>query len=214
MGLQAKLLRVIQEREVERIGGRKTITLDVRVLATTNRNLRDCVNQGEFREDLYYRLNVFPLHISPLRDRRGDILPLVNLAIGRHYDTSRPRPELEADAEKKLLAYSWPGNVRELENLIQRSLILLQGNSISTAELAFESCSATSEIDAGSTAVLQDNLQHREQQIIIDALAASNGNRAAVAEKLGISPRTLRYKLARLRKAGVIMPFVSAARSA
>jgi len=211
--LQAKILRVIQERELERIGGRTIIALNVRILATTNRDLRECTKNGEFREDLYYRLNVFPLHISPLRDRPGDILPLVNLAISRHYDTSRQRPDLTADAEEKLLAYSWPGNVRELENLIQRSLILLQGNSISSADLVFESDSHTSEIDAQSTAALQDNLKHREQQIIIDALAASNGNRAAVAEKLGISPRTLRYKLARLRKSGVIMPFVTAARS-
>ena len=113
-----------------------------------------------------------------------------------------------------LLAHSWPGNVRELENLIQRSLILLQGNSISAADLIFESCSGASEDESKSTAALQDNLKHREQQIIIDALTASSGNRAAVAEKLGISPRTLRYKLARLRKAGVALPFVSAAGSA
>ncbi len=211
IGLQVKLLRVIQEREVERIGSRKTIALNVRVLATTNQNLRECVKKGEFREDLYYRLNVFPLHILPLRVRPGDILPLANLAIGRHCDTSRPKPQLAADAEKNLLAHSWPGNVRELENLIQRSLILLQGNSISAADLTFESCSADSEDESMSAAALQDNLKRREQQIIIDALTTSNGNRAAVAEKLGISPRTLRYKLARLRKAGVTLPFVSAA---
>ena len=211
IGLQVKLLRVIQEREVERIGSRKTIALNVRVLATTNQNLRECVKKGEFREDLYYRLNVFPLHILPLRVRPGDILPLANLAIGRHSDTSRPKPQLAADAEKNLLAHSWPGNVRELENLIQRSLILLQGNSISAADLTFESCSADSEDESMSAAALQDNLKHREQQIIIDALTANNGNRAAVADKLGISPRTLRYKLARLRKAGVALPFVSAA---
>lgn len=214
ISLQAKLLRVIQEREVERIGSRKTIALNVRVLATTNRSLRECVRTGEFREDLYYRLNVFPLHILPLRDRPGDILPLANLAIGRHYDTSRPQPQLAAGAEEQLLAHSWPGNVRELENLIQRSLIFLQGNSISAADLIFESCSGASEADAKATAALQDKLKRREQQIIIDALTASNGNRAAVAEKLGISPRTLRYKLARLRKAGVALPSVSAAGSA
>jgi two-component system response regulator FlrC len=183
-------------------------------LATTNQNLRECVKKGEFREDLYYRLNVFPLHILPLRVRPGDILPLANLAIGRHYNTSQPKPKLAADAEKKLLAHNWPGNVRELENLIQRSLILLQGDSISAADLIIESCAGESEDDSRSTAALQDNLKHREQQIIIDALTASSGNRAAVAEKLGISPRTLRYKLARLRKAGVALPFVSAAGSA
>lgn len=214
IGLQAKLLRVIQEREVERIGARKTIALNVRVLATTNRNLRQITQQGEFREDLYYRLNVFPLHILPLRDRPGDILPLANLAINRHYDTARQKPQLTADAIERLLAYRWPGNVRELENLIQRSLILLPGNSISTAELAFETYSGVPAIDAVDTeltAALQDNLKYREQQIIIDALSHSNGNRAVVAKKLDISPRTLRYKLARLRKAGVTLPFTSAA---
>lgn len=214
IGLQAKLLRVIQEREVERIGGRKTISLDVRVLATTNRDLRESVRNGEFREDLYYRLNVFPLQISPLRDRPGDILPLAKLALGRHYDTSRPRPEFTTDAEEKLLAYRWPGNVRELENLVQRSLILLQGQSISATDLVFEVGSATAVVEAHPAAALQDNLKNREQQIIIDTLAAYNGKRVAVAKKLGISPRTLRYKLARLRKDGVHLPFVSAARSA
>lgn len=214
ISLQAKLLRVIQEREVERIGGRKTIALDVRVLATTNRNLKECVQQGEFREDLYYRLNVFPLQILPLRERPGDILPLAELAVSRHFDTTRSRPRFSADAEKELLAHSWQGNVRELENLIQRSLILLQGDSITAADLVFEPCSGTSSPDATSTAALQDNLKNREQQIIVDALAASNGNRAAVAEKLDISPRTLRYKLARLRKAGVTLPFAATAGSA
>lgn len=217
IGLQAKLLRVIQEREVERIGGRKTIALDVRVLATTNRNLRESTQRGEFREDLYYRLNVFPLRILPLRDRPGDILPLANLAIDRHYDTAQQKPQLTAGAVEQLLAYSWPGNVRELENLIQRSLILLRGNSISTAELAFETDSGMScveDVGADSTVALQDNLKNREQQIIIDALSNSNGNRAAVAKKLDISPRTLRYKIARLRKAGVALPCTSAAGTA
>lgn len=217
IGLQAKLLRVIQEREVERIGSRKTIALNVRVLATTNRNLRESTQQGEFREDLYYRLNVFPLHILPLRDRPGDILPLANLAINHYYDTAREKPQLTADAVEKLIAYRWPGNVRELENLIHRSLILLRGNSISSAELAFESNSlvrSAADAEVESTAALQDNLKFREQQIIIDALSHSNGNRAAVAKELDISPRTLRYKLARLRKAGVTLPYTSAAGTA
>ena len=214
IGLQAKLLRVIQEREVERIGSRKTIALNVRILATTNKNLRECAHQGKFREDLYYRLKVFPFHILPLQNRPRDILPLAKLAIDRHYDTAQSKPQLTTDAEQKLLVHSWPGNVRELENLIQRSLILLQGNSISAADLIFESCSGTSGDELMSTAVLQDDLRHREQQIIVDALIASNGSRAAVAEKLGISPRTLRYKLARLRKDGVALPFVTAAGTA
>ncbi len=214
IGLQAKLLRVIQEREVERIGSRKAIELNVRVIATTNRNLRECATNGEFREDLYYRLNVFPLRILPLRERPGDILPLAELAIGRHYDTSQAKPQFDADAEEKLLAHQWPGNVRELENLIQRCLILLQGVSISASDLMIESCEERSQAVIKSAAVLQDNLKYQEQQIIVDALTASSGNRTVAARELGISPRTLRYKLARLRKAGVALPFVSGVRSA
>ena len=133
IGLQAKLLRVIQERELERIGGRRTISLDVRVLATTNRDLRQYVIDGKFREDLFYRLNVFPLLIPPLRERIGDIIPLAELAITRYYRGGRSIPELSECAKKELLANKWLGNVRELENLIQRSLILLNGNVITVA---------------------------------------------------------------------------------
>jgi two-component system response regulator FlrC len=210
VNLQAKLLRVIQEREVERIGARKSITLDVRVLATTNRNLRECVTKGVFREDLYYRLNVFPLHIPALRERPGDILPLAKFAIERHYDRSRPRPKLTADAKKALLAHSWPGNVRELENLIHRSLILLLEDTISASDLDIELTVGELEGDANSTAALHDNLKQQERHIIVEALNACHGNRSAAAQKLGISPRTLRYKVARLRKAGVVLPFVAA----
>ena len=212
IGLQAKLLRVIQEREVERIGGNKIIGLDVRVLATTNRDLKSCAAKGTFREDLYYRLNVFPLHILPLRDRPEDILPLARLAIDRYSDRSRPKPVLASDAVDKLLAHEWPGNVRELQNTnltrgTDRSLILLQNETLSASDLIFEACTGVFDVYAEPAAALQDNLKDHEQQIIIEALQANHGNRSAVAEKLGISPRTLRYKLARLRKAGVNLPF-------
>jgi len=206
LGLQAKLLRVIQEREVERLGGSKTLSLDVRVLATTNRDLRACAARGEFREDLYYRLNVFPLRLKPLRERPGDILPLAALAIGRYADGRRPRPVLAEDAVERLLAHDWPGNVRELNNLLQRSLILLSGQRLTADDLLFEEPTAPDrDADAGDQ--LQDRLRQNEQQIIIDALHAHNGNRRAVAEALGISPRTLRYKLAGLRKSGIDVPF-------
>jgi two-component system response regulator FlrC len=213
IGLQAKLLRVIQEREVERIGGSRTISLDVRVLATTNRDLRAAVEHGEFREDLYYRLNVFPLHLRPLRERPGDIVPLARLAIARHRQAGKPEPTLSDEASCELLAHGWPGNVRELNNVIQRSLILLQGDTVHAADLMFEAEPPLAEAGDGGSAQLQDKLKHSEQQIIIDALTANNGNRKAVAEKLGISPRTLRYKLARLREAGVNLPFVAGADS-
>ena len=181
----------------------KTLKLNVRVLATTNRDLREYVAQGRFREDLYYRLNVFPLHIAPLRERREDILPLAELSLRRHAAT--PPPTLSACAQEKLLAHDWPGNVRELENLIQRTLILLQGSEIETGDLAFEQL-AVPTADSGDDADLQKGLRNHEHQIIIDALAGCNGGRAAAAEALGISPRTLRYKLARMREAGIAIP--------
>jgi two-component system response regulator FlrC len=202
LGLQAKLLRVIQEKEVERLGGREVIPLDVRVLATTNRDLRQCVEQRSFREDLYYRLNVFPLHILPLRDRRGDILPLANLAIRKHTQPGRVLPTLSLEAQRKLMAYDWPGNVRELENVIHRTLILSQEPVLQAEQFVFEGCERPRAESRDSAAVLQDDLKRREYQLIVEALQAANGNRTEVAKNLGISPRTLRYKLARMRAEG------------
>ncbi|MCB1843504.1 MAG: sigma 54-interacting transcriptional regulator, partial [Halioglobus sp.] len=204
LSLQAKLLRVIQEREVERIGGRRTISLDVRVLATTNRNLRQSVSDGTFREDLYYRLNVFPLRIPPLRERPGDILPLTELAIARHHNTSGPRPKLAESAIARLLAYDWPGNVRELDNLVQRSLILLCGATVHAADLAFEETDVAVPAATSSTVGnLQHEVKEHEYERIRDALDVHHGKRSAAAEALGISARTLRYKLARMREAGI-----------
>jgi two-component system response regulator FlrC len=200
MSLQAKLLRVIQEKEVERIGGRKVIPLNVRVLATTNRDLKQYVSDGRFREDLYYRLNVFPLHIAPLRQRRDDILPLAEMAIRRHVIASQATVTLSPCAEARLLAYDWPGNVRELENLVQRSLILLQGSTLEAHDLAFEGGPASVPVpDTG----LNEGVRNHEFQLIVDAMRQHGGKRTAVAESLGISPRTLRYKLARMRELGI-----------
>jgi len=203
LGLQAKLLRVIQEREVERLGGRRTIPLDVRVLATTNRNLRTAVTEGRFREDLYYRLNVFPLAIPPLRERPGDILPLAEFAIARHHAGPGSRPVVDAGARKALEAHDWPGNVRELENTIQRSLILLQGSCMTAADLAFEAAPAEARATGTGPADLQDEVRQHEYGRILEALKRHAGRRAEAAKALGISPRTLRYKLARMREDGV-----------
>jgi two-component system response regulator FlrC len=202
LGLQAKLLRVLQEREVERIGGSRTIALDVRVLATTNRDLRQCVQDGRFREDLYYRLNVFPLHIPPLRERKLDIAPLARHAILQHAETGRCAPVLSEQAIQKLLTHRWPGNVRELENLVQRTLIMLQGDTVHADDLVFENDSETGTVPVPSDSMLQDDLKKREYRVIADALQADGGNRGAAAARLGISPRTLRYKLARMREEG------------
>lgn len=214
-GLQSKLLRVLQEKEVERLGSRRMIKLDVRVLATSNRDISQAVAAGCFREDLYYRLNVFPLELPPLRQRREDILPLTRKFIFR-YLGKNSYPELCRDAMGKLQEYDWPGNVRELENVVQRALILKQGKRITAEDIHFErmgGCSlqasgGASEQQLASVqdgACLDNTLRQQEADIIINALEAG-GSRTEVAKKLGISPRTLRYKLAKLRDAGIAVP--------
>src|SRR5665213_3466018 len=136
--LQAKLLRVLQEREVERLGARTAVGLDVRMIATTNRRLREQVAAGRFREDLYYRLNVFPLGLLPLREPRDDILPLALQLLGLRSRAGEPIPALSAEAAQLLLTYPWPGNVRELDNLLQRALILVNGPLIRQEHVQFE----------------------------------------------------------------------------
>ena len=139
IGLQAKLLRVLQEREVERLGGRKTIKLDVRVVATTNRDLREYVQMGNFREDLYYRLSVFPLQWKPLRDRPKDVVPLAKRLLKKHgKKMNKGNLKLDTQASKMLTAYNWPGNVRELDNAVQRALVLQQGNLVTAEDFRLE----------------------------------------------------------------------------
>lgn len=211
LALQAKLLRVLQEREVERLGGNRVVPLDVRVLATSNCVMREEIAAGRFREDLFYRLNVFPLHIPSLRDRPLDILPLADhmlVCAGRA--PGAKKPTLSSAAEQCLLQHPWPGNTREMENVIQRALILVQGNMINKDVLRFELVhhdaqmaveESTAEPAIGDS--LGSSLKTREQGLIIKALKAVNGNRKIAATKLGISQRTLRYKLARMRQAGI-----------
>jgi two-component system response regulator FlrC len=215
--LQAKLLRVLQEREVERLGGRELIQLDVRVLATSNRHLREEVAAGRFREDLFYRLNVFPLTLPPLRERSRDILPLARHLIERHLRNGEGIPQFEPEAEARLLSHAWPGNVRELDNLMQRAMILSDGERIRAMDIHFESidgdmrstpaASGQAPADDGNGRNrLTDDLRSVEEQMILDALRNGNGSRKQAAELLGISPRTLRHKLQRLREAGVTIP--------
>jgi two-component system response regulator FlrC len=209
LALQAKLLRVLQEREVERLGARNPIALDVRVLATTNRQLRAEVAAGRFREDLYYRLNVFPLPLSPLRERRDDVLPIAMRLLATRSKPGERIPAMSAEAAQLLLVHTWPGNVRELDNVVQRALVLVSGPVILPEHIQIESDLDFSGLDAPAAFVnpnaagLSDSLEARERDLILDALRLANGNRRAVAEKLGISERTLRYKLARLRESGV-----------
>ena len=275
--LQVKLLRVLQEREVERLGSRKTIKLNIRVLATSNRDIKKAVEAGTFREDLYYRLNVFPLQWLPLKQRKGDIIPLAEHLLARHAkDQSSAIPSLSEAAKQCLFAYSWPGNVRELDNVMQRALILgnddvidcdaliledqqfehMQQPLISTATVQDQStvieagdvgsCSeghlySSNRINSGFDNDLHKNLvsdfgnatisstpatiaesdgasvteepealgqglKQQEQKIILEALQTCRGKRKDVAELLGISPRTLRYKIARMKEQGIALP--------
>lgn len=213
LGLQAKLLRVLQEREVERLGGRAPIPLNVRVLATTNRQLRLEVAAGRFREDLYYRLNVFPLLLSPLRARRDDVLPLAMQRLASHCRPGERIPALSATAAQKLLLHTWPGNVRELDNVMQRALILVNGPVIEAEHVQIEAAGpeacdlsdegASPHVSGLKPQALWQSMSDAERDVILDALRADGGNRRAVAQRLGISERTLRYKLAKLREAGV-----------
>lgn len=257
IGLQAKLLRVLQEREVERLGGRKTIKLDVRVIATSNRDMRSEVVAGKFREDLYYRLSVLPLQWAPLRDRPDDIIPLADKMLQKHAQKQNRRGvSLSASAQQAMLAYPWPGNVRELDNVMQRALILQVGKQILAEDLGLEGSAvysqkpdliqasqrvqsqtpydvnrsnhfmtgqntlperAASELSVAhfdaerimianpnyvSSPQLGSDLKQREYEIIMNTLHQERGSRKKTAERLGISPRTLRYKVARLREEG------------
>jgi two-component system, response regulator FlrC len=232
LSLQAKLLRVLQEREVERLGSRKSIKLNVRVLATSNRDLKQYVAQGHFREDLYYRLNVFPLIWPALSERKGDITPLARFFVERHcMKQGLPVPVISVNAEVKLQQYEWPGNVRELDNVIQRALILCDSRSIEGEHILLEGLdwldaiglqnAVQAELNTGNKSVVPDieplqttpardglgsELREQEFIIIIETIKACEGRRKDVAEQLGISPRTLRYKLAKMRDAGIEIP--------
>ncbi|MCX7101884.1 MAG: sigma-54 dependent transcriptional regulator [Methylobacter sp.] len=229
LGLQAKLLRVLQEKEVERLGSTKKIKLNVRILAATNQKLKELMELGRFREDLFYRLNVFPIIIPPLRNRPGDILPLALELMQRHGVCGQIMPGFEPRAVEKMQAYHWPGNVRELDNVLQRALIFRTGDNISVDDLVFEdacsmvafSNSSTSEKEYGDKlddAVIVDfksdiqdlgglceGVRSAEESIILQTLQMENGSRKITAEKLGISPRTLRYKMARMKDSGIII---------
>ncbi|KAA0947263.1 sigma-54-dependent Fis family transcriptional regulator [Pseudomonas sp. ANT_H14] len=218
LGLQAKLLRVLQEREVERVGARKPIQLDIRVVATTNRDLSGEVAAGRFREDLFYRLSVFPLAWRPLRERPADIIPLAERLLSKYVNKMKhAQARLSAEAQACLISYPWPGNVRELDNAIQRALILQQGGLIQPQDFCLvlgNSSSGAAPLPslavppveaapAESAGALGDDLRRREFQMIIDTLRSERGRRKEAAERLGISPRTLRYKLAQMRDAGM-----------
>jgi len=215
LSLQAKLLRVLQEREVERVGGKKPVALDIRIVATSNRDMAEAVARGVFREDLYYRLNVFPLPIPALRQRPADIVPLARHFLAVHGGAfGRPGLSLAPAAEAALRAHGWPGNVRELENVIQRAAILATGDSIEAEALHFggllpsapaadtPSVSPLTSAAEPSAAARSENIRDLEREHILETLAAVGGSRKLAIERLGISERTLRYKLKQYKEEG------------
>lgn len=225
LNLQAKLLRVLQEKEVERLGARKAIKLNVRILATSNRDLLQAVNEGVFREDLFYRLNVFPLSWPALCERPDDIIPLAQHLLKRHaVSNGRPGAKLSVEAQAKLLQYPWPGNVRELDNVIQRALIIASTDSISDEDIMLQplqmiqQSSGNGDSDSQPTAEIvaddkdcdsssfKQSVHQQEHRIILATMRECNNRRSEVARRLGISDRTLRYKLARMRDSGIEVP--------
>ena len=213
LALQAKLLRVLQEREVERVGAKKATALDIRVIATTNRDLAACVAVGTFRADLFYRLNVFPMVVPPLRERSGDIAPLARRLVARQaHLLGRPQLRLAPCAEQRLLTHAWPGNVRELENVLQRAVILAADDLIEAAQLDFGVPQAVLQAGVPATPVTQQpevaaagaamDMKSLERAHIVETLLAVNGSRKLAVERLGISERTLRYKLQQYRLEG------------
>jgi two-component system response regulator FlrC len=197
--LQTKLLRVLQERRFERVGGTRTLEADVRWVAATNRDLADMMAKGEFREDLYHRLNVFPVSLPPLRERREDLLPLASELLARiGVELGRPGLRLAASAAERLRAQRWPGNVRELRNTLERAAILTDGTEV--GELALWPVSPEPRPAAAS--VPDVPLEQLERLAIEQAIAAEGGNRRRAAERLGIGLRTLYDKLKRYGSGG------------
>jgi two-component system response regulator FlrC len=264
MHLQAKLLRVLQERKITRLGGEASITVDVRVVAATNKDLRQAIVEREFREDLYFRISTFRLRIQPLRERPLDIMPLAMQALERHNDSGLPY-QVTPEAQQLLMSYNWPGNVRELENVVQRAVVLCTGQVITPAHLLFDDAGAMTPMSAldmtpalavndtpamsamtdesavptfmvdqaaasvpaelaqpampaaampftlptsaqadAARANLQDMIKSSEHAVIMSAIQNTD-SREEAARMLGISPRTLRYKLAQLRERGLML---------
>ncbi len=190
--VQTKLLRVLQERALERVGGNETIAVDVRVIAATNRDLTAEVREGRFREDLYYRLNVVRLEMPPVRLRGSDVLVLANAFLRRFAeDNSKPVEELSDEARDKILAHRWPGNVRELENAIERAVVLCEGSRIEADDLPFEAAQPM----RGAVRVPGATMAEIERWAILATLEATEGSTTKAAELLDISVRTIQYRL-------------------
>jgi len=219
--LQAKLLRALQEREIDRVGGSKPVQVDIRILATSNRDLVQAVKEGVFREDLLYRLNVVNLRLPALRERPGDVLALAEFFV-RKYTAANGAPErsLSAEAKRRLAIHRWPGNVRELENAMHRAVLLASGPEIEEAAIrlpdgqplaAGDPLARTAQVasiaaETASRGFVGQTVSAMEQQLILDTLEHCLGNRTHAANILGISIRTLRNKLKEYTEAGVPVP--------
>jgi transcriptional regulator with PAS, ATPase and Fis domain len=194
-----KLLRVLQEREFERLGSTKTLKVDVRLIAATNRDLRAALEQGTFREDLYYRLNVVAIDIPPLREHKEDIPALANLFLEKYAcESGKPVQGITPDALKLLMDFHWPGNVRELENVVQRGVALSTGAMLDIADIHLDT--SPPRTPAGTAPVLPEGmtLEQWEEELIREALRRANGNKSQAARALGLSRNTLRYRLSKM----------------
>jgi DNA-binding NtrC family response regulator len=196
---QVKLLRVLQEREFERLGGTKTVKVDVRLIAATNRDLREALEQGTFREDLYYRLNVVPIDIAPLRERNEDIPDLVNLFITRFSGESGKEIDgISPQAMQILVSYHWPGNVRELQNIVERACALSKAATLETGDIHLDTRPAKNSNDAHGFLPDGMTLEQWEDEMVQEALRRANGNKSQAARLLGLSRNALRYRLSKI----------------
>jgi len=197
--LQPKLLRVLQEREFERLGGTKTVKVDVRLIAATNRDLREALEQGTFREDLYYRLNVVPIDIAPLRERKEDIPDLVNLFVSRFAgESGKLIEDISPQAMQILVNYHWPGNVRELQNIVERTCALSKGPQLEASDIHIDV--RPSKAGNGAPGFLPEGmtLEQWEDEMVQEALRRANGNKSQAARLLGLSRNALRYRLSKI----------------
>ncbi len=193
LDLQPKLLRVIQEREFERVGGIQPVRVDIRLIATSNRLMQEALEKNLFREDLYYRLNVIPIHLPPLRERREDILPLAEFFLKKFcQENQRTLKRFSPQAEQHLIHYLWPGNIRELSNVIERSVVMVRSECIDSSDLKIE----RKQKEGAEMHPQGMTLEEVEKRLILQTLQKENNNRTKTAQMLGISVRTLRNKLA------------------
>ncbi|TVQ33338.1 MAG: sigma-54-dependent Fis family transcriptional regulator [Geminicoccaceae bacterium] len=211
--LQAKLLRALQEREIDRVGGTKPVPIDIRVLATTNRDLEAAVKAGTFREDLMFRLNVLTLTVPPLRARQGDIEPLATFFLAKFAKLNGlPRPKLSVAAVRKMQAYGWPGNVRELENCMHRALLMADGALLDGDAILLPELSTTAPVRTGDGGLVGRTVADVERELILSTLDHTRGNRTHAATVLGISIRTLRNRLSEYTANGASLPLAAGER--